>query len=160
MRIGDDVLITKSDEQDQELAAYEGRVVHRDHRGMVVECTWSLGRGVDVGPFVLLPGDRLFEYYYHDAWFNVFKVCDGAGRLKGWYCNVTMPAEIDQACIRWRDLKLDYIVGGDGQTLVADEDEFEVMNPSEEMRRRANEALKTMRRWASLGQGPFSREGC
>jgi len=44
--------------------------------------------------------------------------------------------------------------------LIADEDEFEAMQPSDQVRRQAAEALVTLRRWAALRQGPFSQDGC
>jgi len=160
MQVGEVVTITKSDEHGNDLTTYPGRVTHLDEDVVVVSCPWTLGKTVDVGPFALLPGDHLIEYYYPDAWLNVFRVCDGAGRLKGWYCNVTMPPEIGAGWIRWRDLKLDYVMGAEGDGLIADEDEFEAMQPSDQVRRQAAEALVTLQRWAALRQGPLSQDGC
>lgn len=156
MRVGDEVYITKLDDRGNAVASYPGRVIHSDAGLVVAACIWSWEKAVDVGPFSLIPGDRLYEFYYRGAWFNVFKVCDATGRLKGWYCNLTMPAEFDAGQIRWRDLKLDYVVGANGRAQVADADEFEALEPNPVLRERAEEALATLRAWSRERRGPFA----
>lgn len=45
---------------------------------------------------------------------------------KGWYCDVTRPAEVTPGSIVSADLDLDlWVPGGTGPVLVLDEDEFE-----------------------------------
>lgn len=156
MQIGDDVLITKLDEQGAPMASYEGKLVRLDDEAAVVACVWTWGKTVDVGPFTLVPGDLLYEYYYRDAWFNVFKVCDGTGELKGWYCNLTQPPQIGDGVISWVDLKLDLVVSAKGAREIADKDEFEALRPSPALRQRASQTLATLRAWHRRGQGPFS----
>jgi len=158
MRAGDEVRIIKLDDQGSEVAVYSGRVVHADADLVVAACTWTWDLAIDVGPFVLEPGDRLCEFYYRDAWFNVFRVCDEKGELKGWYCNLTAPPEMSRCQIRWRDLKLDFVVGVDGHELVADADEFDALDPSPELRERAAGALAELRSWHRERVGPFAED--
>ncbi|MGC9358841.1 MAG: DUF402 domain-containing protein [Anaerolineae bacterium] len=159
MRAGETVRIVKLDEQGNQIASYTGRVIQANGERVVAACTWTWKRTIDVGPFALEPGDRLCEFYYADAWFNVFRVCDERGVLKGWYCNVTAPAEMNGDHIRWRDLKLDLVVGVDGEELVADQDEFEALDPSPELRERAADAFANLRSWHRQGAGPFAEDG-
>jgi protein associated with RNAse G/E len=159
MRAGDDVRIVKLDERANEVASYAGRVVQASDELVVAACTWTWKRSVDVGPFTLEPGDRLCEFYFPNAWFNVFRVCDEKGALKGWYCNVTAPPDMGGDQIRWRDLKLDLVVGVDGQEFVSDQDEFELLDPSPDLRGQADKALAILRSWHRQGAGPFAKDG-
>lgn len=159
MRADETVRIVKMDEQGNQVARYTGRVIRANGEGVVAACSWTWEQAVDVGPFVLETGDRLCEFYYADAWFNVFRVCDETGALKGWYCNVTAPAEVTGDQIRWRDLKLDLVVGVNGEGVVADQDEFEALDPSPELRERAADALVNLKAWHRQGVGPFSEDG-
>jgi hypothetical protein len=43
----------------------------------------------------------------------------------------------------------------DGQQIILDEDEFEALQPSEDVRAQATRALSTLRRWAREGTPPF-----
>jgi predicted RNA-binding protein associated with RNAse of E/G family len=51
---------------------------------------------------------------------------DGAGQLKGWYCDITRPATVSGAELVVEDLDLDLWRSADGtDVLRLDEDEFE-----------------------------------
>jgi protein associated with RNAse G/E len=91
-----------------------------------------------VGGLHLLKGDRMLERYYADRWYNIFEVFDGrSGNFTGWYCNLSEPAEIGEKEILFRDLALDLIVYPDGRQEELDEDEFEALDISEELRDKA-----------------------
>ncbi len=66
------------------------------------------------------------EYYWRDRWYAVKEVRDSAGRLKGWYCDVTRPATLSGTELVVEDLDLDLWVSADGSDVRRlDEDEFE-----------------------------------
>lgn len=81
----------------------------------------------DLGYTVFERGDLFLEWYYFDHWYNIFQVCSAAGQLKGYYCNIGMPAEIVDGDVHYVDLALDVFVRPDGSYLVLDEDEFAVL---------------------------------
>ncbi len=86
-------------------------------------------------------GDRFIEAYFGDRWYNLFEIHDRQDdSLKGWYCNVTLPAQIDEHRISYVDLALDLLVFPDGRQLVLDEDEFAELAITSEVRRGALEA--------------------
>ena len=136
-------------------AVYEGEVVHADDRMVVVRCPWTREEPLDLGPFVLEAGDVFVEYYYRDEWFNVFAVHGAHGTLKGWYCNITRPAEIEADAIRWFDLALDLLMLPDGRATVMDEDEFEALALPPETAERAQAALSRLQRWVREHHPPF-----
>jgi uncharacterized protein len=136
-------------------AVYEGEVAHADDRMVVLRCTWTRVEPLDLGPFVLEAGDVFLEHYYRDEWFNIFQIHDVGGALKGWYCNVTEPAEIQSGAVRWLDLALDLLVLPDGRATVVDEEEFEALALSPEKARRARVALARLQQWVREGHPPF-----
>jgi len=140
-------------------AVYAGEVVRTDDRLVVVRCPWTREEPLDLGAFVLEAGDVFVEHYYRDEWFNVFEVHGADGALKGWYCNVTAPAEIGADAIRWFDLALDLLVLPDGRATVVDEDEFEELALPEEQARRAWAALARLQRWVRERHPPFDGIG-
>ncbi|MHB1295774.1 MAG: DUF402 domain-containing protein [Anaerolineae bacterium] len=150
------VQVTKEDHQGCPKARYTCALVHQDAASTVLRCTWTM-HPVDVGLFRFEPGDVLTEYYYREAWYNVFRVESPDGTLKGWYCNLTEPAEIAPGEIRWRDLALDLLALPDGRTIVADEEEFEALLPSDALRARAQEVLADLRGRLVAAAPPFER---
>lgn len=86
----------------------------------------------DLGYVVFEKGDVFYEYYYFDRWYNVFQVYSASGILKGWYCNVTRPAEVNDDELTFVDLALDLWVHADHTYLVLDEDEFAAASYSDE----------------------------
>ena len=63
------------------------------------------------------------------------------GHIKGWYCNVSKPAEFTPGEIAYVDLALDLLVYPDGSYLILDEDEFTRMKMDEITRQAALKAL-------------------
>ena len=111
---------------------------------MVLEADFSFER-VQVGGLVILKGDRFIETYYTRRWYNVFEVHDrDDDSLKGYYCNVGYPAQLQDGQVSYRDLALDLVVLSDGQQQVLDEDEFEALALPEAVRRKALEGLKQL----------------
>lgn len=114
---------------------YEGSVVRRDENSVTIEALFNR----DDTPFmeiVLKRNDRFVETFYTDKWYNVFEIYDrDDGMLKGWYCNITKPAMIEDGVVSYIDLALDLWVSADGRQTVLDEDELAELNLSEEFRK-------------------------
>jgi protein associated with RNAse G/E len=121
---------------------YEGVLLRQDESSMTVEAFFDR----DDQPFMdtmLKKGDRFVEFYYTDRWYNVFAIYDrDDGDLKGWYCNVGMPAEFEDGTVSYVDLALDLWVSMDGKQTVLDEDELEDLELSDELRENALKGLK------------------
>lgn len=92
---------------------------------IAVRAEWA-GEGVrDFGFVRFEPHDVFTEWYWRDRWYSVKEVRDPSGVLKGWYCDVTRPAERSGGRVVVEDLDLDLWVSGDGaRVLRLDEDEF------------------------------------
>lgn len=114
-------------------------------------------------------GDPFVEIYFNDRWYNIYEIHDKAdGRIKGWYCNITLPAEFGEDSISYVDLALDLLVYPDGQMLVLDEDEFAELNLNKTRQAQARRALDELQGWFkpplnlrleeySLSTGPAAR---
>jgi protein associated with RNAse G/E len=100
-------------------------------------------------------GDIFVEFYYFDAssaggrndgsprlagnvggraveadavhYYNVFQISSPDGALKGWYCNLGLPARLDPGSgeLSYVDLALDVWANPDGSFVVLDEDELD-----------------------------------
>jgi protein associated with RNAse G/E len=94
----------------------------------------------------LKKGDRFVEFYYSDRWYNIFEIYDrDDGEIKGWYCNVGMPAEFDDEVVSYVDLALDLWVSVDGKQTVLDEDEFGELNLTDTLRADALQGLHELK---------------
>jgi len=101
-------------------------------------------------------GDRFLETYYADRRYNVFAIFDAVtDQFKGWYCNITRPARIEDGHVHFDDLALDLLVLPDGTMHVLDEDEFEQIDLGEAERVAARASLEELRRLAQVRAGPF-----
>ena len=150
-----EVTIVKEDAQGRPVFSYMGEVVYADERLTVAHCPWPSECTMDLGGLVIGPGDIFVEYYYPDQWFNIFAVHDAIGRLKGWYCNVTRPAQITTDQTQWQDLALDLLVLPDGQQRVLDEDEFARLTLGADEVQQARQALACLHCQAAEGRAPF-----
>jgi protein associated with RNAse G/E len=125
---------------------YEGRVLRRDARCVVLEAFFNR----EAMPFmdvILKRGDRFLEAFYTDRWYNVFEIYDrDDGKLKGWYCNIGYPAVLEKNVVSYIDLALDLWVAADGTQTVLDEDEFLELPLDEMTRLQAVLALEELRR--------------
>jgi hypothetical protein len=144
--------IVKLDHQGREVACYPGEVlVHT--RSEITLKTHYTGDDIDFHGLALCPGDRLHETFYFRRWYNIFEVYDGdTEQLKGWYCNIGYPAEINGDRVSYRDLALDLLVFLDGRQIVLDEDEFEALIIPQADKEEALAALREL-------QIKFKREG-
>jgi predicted RNA-binding protein associated with RNAse of E/G family len=136
--------------------AYAGHVLERTATRVVLEATLTRGP-MELGYVTLRPGDRLVEYFFTDRWYNVFAIYNvGDGAFKGWYCNVTRPAELvdtpyGRLVVRAVDLALDYFRQPGGAEYVLDEDEFAALPLATEEAQTARAALEELQGMAARG---------
>ena len=124
---------------------YEGVLLERNENWIKLEAFFDR-KDMPFQDVVFKTGDRFVEYYYSDRWYNIFAVYDkDDGNIKGWYCNIGMPAVIEDGIVAYVDLALDLWVSADGRQTVLDEEEFEKLRIDEEMRAGALMGLEELR---------------
>lgn len=147
--------IIKLGPQGEEKIRYTGEIVERVDKHVVISASWTMGMK-DLGYARFEPGDRFVEYYYEDRWFNIFEIASSGDIRKGWYCNITEPAQIYDERIEQIDLFLDVWVKPTGETLILDEDEFEAATTmSEDQKVGAQKGLQNLLQWVQERQKPF-----
>jgi hypothetical protein len=136
-----EIIVIKQDHLGRETFRYIGVILKRGTDQIILEAYFDR-EDTQVGEIILRRGDRFVETYYMDRWYNIFEIHERAsGQIKGWYCNIGYPAEIQEAQISYRDLALDLLVYPDGGQLVLDEDEFNALPLSPAVRTAARQAL-------------------
>ena len=137
---------------------YQGDLLLTEEDHILIHARWERA-ALDLGYVVFEPGDHFYEHYYTERWFNIFEVHGAAGDLKGWYCNVTRPAQVTGDVITSEDLELDLFVAPDRRHLLRlDLDEFEARDletvdpPAHSA---ALAALDELEQMARSGEPPF-----
>jgi protein associated with RNAse G/E len=124
---------------------YEGVLLSRDENSITLEALFDRA-DMPFQDVIFRTGDRFVEYYYSDRWYNIFAVHDrDDGRVKGWYCNIGMPAVIEDGLVSYIDLALDLWVSADGKQTVLDEDEFDALGLSDELSEGAWSGLRDLK---------------
>lgn len=133
--------ILKKNLADEVTWQYDGQVVSRGENFIIIEALFNR----DDLPFqdvVFKRNDRFVETFYTDKWYNVFAVYDrDDGKLKGWYCNITKPAVIEDGSVSFVDLALDLWVSADGKQTVLDEDELEELSLDDDLKKKVYDGL-------------------
>lgn len=136
--------ILKKNLADEVTWQYDSEVLHRDETSITVEAFFNR----DDMPFqeiVLKRNDRFVETFYTDKWYNIFEIYDrDDGKLKGWYCNITKPAVIEEGHVAYVDLALDLWVSADGRQTVLDEDELEELKLGDELKKKVCAGLQEL----------------
>ncbi len=136
-----DILVRKLGVDRSETWRYAGCLLRRQPGAVLIEAYFNRN-DLPFHGIVLGRGDRFIEKYYSDRWYNIFEIHDRQDdHLKGWYCNVCLPAEFSDNQIDCVDLALDLLVFPDGRQLVLDEDEFALLEIDETTRDCARQAL-------------------
>lgn len=151
---GDRFTVRKLDHAGREVLTYPGQVLRRDAHAIVLRTHWDRAP-LDLGYVVLEPGDRWTEHFFADRWYNVFRICTGDGALKGWYCNITRPARIQEGEVTAEDLALDLWVDPSGEIWVLDEAEFAALPLTPDERRAGRAALVELQALVAQGADPF-----
>jgi uncharacterized protein len=140
-----EIIVIKMDLERRETWRYTGEELRRWPNAVLLQALFNR----DDLPFhgiLLGRGDRFVEIFYADRWYNIFEIHDrDDNHLKGWYCNICLPAEIQNGQVAYVDLALDLLVFPDGRLLVLDEDEFESLALEPNQRRQAQDALIELR---------------
>lgn len=150
--------IHKHDHAGRYVWQYAGEVITRDTTSVCIQARFGSvgGTDVDSGVVVFRVGDRMTEWFYTDRWYNIFQIEDvDDGRIKGWYCNITRPAQVYADHLTHDDLALDLFVGPDGAITLLDEDEFAALDLPADERRAAWEAVAQIRRLVHDRHPPF-----
>lgn len=135
---------------------YQGEVLQRSADRIIIQAFWKHPLK-DLGYVCFEPGDCFIEYYYTNRWFNIFDISNASNERKGWYCNITEPADIYEDQIKQKDLLLDVWVDPWGSTLLLDEDEFEVDTILDETQRQgAQQGLQELMHMIASQITPFS----
>lgn len=140
-----DIVVVKLDIHRKETWRYSGTLIRKTSDTILLEAYFNRPDRPFHG-ITMRKGDRFVEKYYFDRWYNIYEIhdCDD-DVIKGWYCNVSKPAEMKNAQISYVDLALDLLVFPDRKQLVLDEDEFDELNLSEEVHRKATAALEELK---------------
>jgi hypothetical protein len=138
------IVVIKLNTDREETWRYEGRILSQNDHSVLIEAFFNRP-DLPFHGITLRENDRFFERYYTDRWYNIFEIHDrDDDRLKGWYCNVTTPAEITPEKISYIDLALDVLVYPGGEYLVLDQDEFKDLKIGSQMRAKARQALDSL----------------
>ena len=133
--------ILKKNLADEVTWQYDSEVLRSDENSITVEAFFNR----DDMPFqeiILKRNDRFVETFYTDKWYNIFEIYDrDDGKMKGWYCNITKPAVIQDGFVSYVDLALDLWVSADGTRKVLDEDEMDELELDEVTKQKAFDGL-------------------
>ena len=138
--------------------SYTGDLLRQEPGYLLIHARWERPR-LDLGYVVFEPGDRFYEHFYTERWYNIFELRGDAGALKGWYCNITRPAHVEGDTITSEDLELDLFVAPDRTRILRlDLDEFaarglDTSDPAAHAAALA--ALDQLERMAREGAPPF-----
>jgi hypothetical protein len=148
--------VIKRNSDGETTLTYEGRVLERDMHHVCLQARFE-GNSRDLGYMYLKQGDVFTEWFYANRWYNVFKVEDrDTGRLKGFYCNLTRPADIQAEYVAADDLELDVFVRPNGKTLLLDEDEYQALALSDHERAQVDAAVSHIKALVARRAGPFA----
>jgi protein associated with RNAse G/E len=138
------ITVIKKNIHGQETWRYTGQVLKRTANEITIEAFFDR-EDIYVAEMLLAKGDRFVESYFTGRWFNIYEIyASGNGALRGWYCNVSTPVEVEDGQIAYVDLALDLLVFPDGRQVVLDEDEFAALEISADLRAKALAGLNDL----------------
>ena len=70
-------------------------------------------------------GTLSYEYFFPNRWYNIFRFEEPSGRLRNWYCNITMPPEVSDHAVDYIDLDIDVLIWPDRSLRILDVEEYE-----------------------------------
>jgi predicted RNA-binding protein associated with RNAse of E/G family len=139
------IKVQKKNLSGEVMVEYEGDILQRGENYVMLEALFTR-EDMPFMDVIFKKGDRFVEYFYADRWYNIFKIHDrDNGKVKGWYCNIGMPAEIKDNIVSYVDLALDLWVSADGKQTVLDEDEFEELTLTKELSAAALKGLEELK---------------
>ncbi len=124
--------------------SYAGHVLERTPTFIRLEARFNRPT-TDYGYAVFEENDRFVEHFFADRWYNIFEVHSVQDdHLKGWYCNIGMPAIVGDDFISYVDLALDLWVSANGKQTVLDEDELEELRLDDELKKKVYDGLREL----------------
>jgi hypothetical protein len=93
--------LTKTD------VVYPMAVEFDDGEHVILAGPFSGSVAVDLGYVTFEPDDHFVEHFWRSRWYTVADVSDPVRGRKGWYCDVTRPAEVAAGAVTFVDLDLD-----------------------------------------------------
>ena len=158
LRAGQAVTVRKLSSAGAPVFAYPGVVAEALPNGVRLDATWTRSE-MALGYTTFAPGDHFIEWFFADRWYNIMEVRqvqESGELLKGWYCNISYPAEFAASSVSYRDLALDLWVAPDGAQITLDEDEF-AADPAIDAAARAEAlaALEQLRAMVARRSAPF-----
>ena len=118
------VTVIKQDLNGNETWRYSGRILSLSKDSIVLEAYFDR-ENMEFSGIFLAKGDRFIETYYFHRWYNILEIhAKDDDRLRGWYCNISSPATVDDNKIYYKDLALDLYIFPDGRQVLLDEEEF------------------------------------
>lgn len=138
------ITVLKLNTENQITWRYQGQVLDEQPDRLTLEAYFDRD-DVEFHGIWLRKGDRFVETYFTNRWYNIFEIhAREDNTLRGWYCNVGSPAEIEGATLSYVDLALDLLVYPDRRQVVLDEDEFERLDISPQVKQQAIDALAAL----------------
>ncbi len=126
---GAKIHIVKVSPEGEIVAEYDGSVVDADARSpWLAACAIWTHKITELDGLTFVPQDHLHEFFSPAHWFNVFSIWSPENELRGWYANVTRPAQLNNEFnppkLFWYDLYVDLIALPSGAFTIRDEDEL------------------------------------
>jgi hypothetical protein len=156
--------IVKRSPDGNEAARYPGDVTRGLDKDfwILVHATWT-HQTIEIDGLSFCPGDDILEWFSPLHWFNAFAVFSRGGQFKGWYANVTYPAQIemtaDPPALTWHDLYVDLVGLPDAAFTIRDDDELLASGLSDSdpgLHERILVARTELIRQFEQGQPPFT----
>lgn len=139
------ITVIKLDSQGRETWRYPGEVMDASSNYLILHAYFDREDRIFHG-MPLHKGDRFVETYYTDRWYNVYEIyAREDDHLRGWYCNISQPAQVVGDKISYIDLALDLLVFPDGRQIILDEDEFTALRLHPAIQQRALETLAELK---------------
>lgn len=151
------MMVRKLDVHGKTLLCWPASLMQHTPEFLQVEARFSHSDRLQLDYAVFERGDRFVEWFFTARWYSIYQIFGGVDNsLKGWYCNVTRPAQVVSGEIHTVDLALDLWVAPDGTQKVLDEDEFAALqlNPVEQAQARSG--LAELQSMAQSGTTPFA----
>ena len=149
------ITVEKRNHRGEPVVRYSGERIEQGDNYVCLRAVFERP-AANLGFVVFNPGDVFIEWFYTDRWYNIFQVHDGdTPVIKGWYCNVTRPAVIDEQLVYADDLEVDVFVASNGTVILLDEEEFSALELSGEERMAALRAIQSLRQRVADREVPF-----
>jgi hypothetical protein len=157
LSVGSEVIVrraklTKSD------VVYPMTVEFDDDDHVILAGPFSGPVALDLGYVRFEPDDHFVEHFWRSRWYTVADVSDPVRGRKGWYCDVTRPAEVAAGAVTSVDLDLDvWVPAGEGAVLVLDEDEFDASGLSDSDPVAAAQARRALQELLAAAKDGFTQ---